>query len=138
MMIEEFCRKLEILQSQYPADASDALEDGAKTMLKALKKDTPKGRAKHPHKLRSGWKMRMVENRAKGPKVEIRNTAPHYHLVERGVQNPKDPHGNPKPEWRDALNRHKGFLEKSVSEHMPTVKKGIEQEFFTKVRGHLG
>jgi hypothetical protein len=138
MTIDEFTRRLEQFEQQYPADASDTLEEGAKTMVKALRKESPGSRRKHPHKLRRSWKMKMVDRFGHQPKAEIRNSSPHYHLVERGVQNPKDPHGNPKPEWRDSLNRHKKFTENIVQEHWDDVKKGMAKEFYTKVRGHLG
>lgn len=138
MTIDEFTAKLEKMQAEYPGDAGDALQKGAKKMVKAIRKETPDSGKPHKHKLRKCWKLKMVYAYGKDPEADIRNTAPHYHLVERGVQNPKDYHGRPKPEWRAALNRHKGFLEKSVNDHWPDVKKAMQEDFYRKVRGHLG
>ena len=38
MTIDDFCKKLNDFERQYPADASDSLEEGAKKMVKAIKK----------------------------------------------------------------------------------------------------
>lgn len=138
MTIDEFTRRLEKFEQTYPSDASDALEKGAKKMVKALKKESPDSGKAHKRKLKKSWKMKMVDRFGHEPKAEIRNASPHYHLVERGVQNPKDPHGHPKPEWRDSLNKHKKFTEKIVQEHWGEVKKSMAEDFYTKVRGHLG
>lgn len=138
MTIEEFCKKLHAMEAKYPGDASDALQKGARKMVKAIRKETPDSGKLHKNKLKRSWKMRVVDAYGKEPRAEIRNTAPHYHLVERGVQNPKDYHGNPKPEWRAALNRHVGFLEKSVQSNWDDVKKSMQEDFYSKVREHLG
>lgn len=138
MKIEEFTAKLDTFAREYPADASDALEKGARKMVKGLKAKTPIGRAEHRKKLAKSWKMKMQDRYGMAPKAEIRNTAPHYHLVERGVQNPKDTHGHSKPEWKAALNKHKGFTEKAVSENWPAVKEKMAKNFYKKVRDHFG
>lgn len=138
MELNEFVKRLEVMQKQYPADASDALEEAAEDMRKAIRKATPHSRRKHPHKLRRGWKLEMVDLWGKAPEAHIRNTSPHYHLVERGVQHPKDPHGNPKPEWLDSLNRNKGFTEKAVKNNWPKLKEKMAKDFYQKVRDHLG
>ena len=36
MTIDDFCKKLNDFERQYPADASDSLEEGAKKMVKAV------------------------------------------------------------------------------------------------------
>lgn len=138
MKIEEFTAKLDAFAKEYPADASDALEKGARRMIKGLKAETPVGRAEHRKKLAKSWKMKMKDQYGRAPKAEIRNAAPHYHLVERGVQNPKDFHGRPKPEWKASLNRHKKFTEKAVSNNWPSVKEKMTKDFYKKVRGHFG
>lgn len=138
MTIEEFNRRLSEMAAKYPADASDVLQKGAKKMVKGIQKGTPDSGKAHKRKLKKSWKMEMVDSFGKAPKAEIRNTSPHFHLVERGVQNPKDFKRKPKPEWKDSLNKHRGFLEKAVKSNWPDVQKQMETEFFGKVRGHLG
>ena len=46
MTLEEFIARLETMQREYPADAGETLEKGAKRMVRALKKATPKSRRK--------------------------------------------------------------------------------------------
>lgn len=138
MKIEEFTKRLHEFEMKYPGDAGDALEKGAKKMTSAIRKATPSSDVAHPRKLKKSWRLKMVDMRGKAPRAEIRNTAPHYHLVNRGVQNPKDSHGKPKPELAAALNKHKGFLEKAVKQNWADVKTSMEKDFFKKVRVHLG
>ena len=138
MLIEEFVRRLDEMRIQYPGDAEDVLEAGAKKMTKAIRKASPVGDTTHPHKLKKSWRCKIKGYRAADTRAEIRSTAPHFHLVNRGVQNPKDTHGNPKPEWRSALNRHKGFLQKAVHDNWDGIKDGMAKDFYQKVRDHLG
>lgn len=138
MTIDEFSDKLKEMSIRYPADASDVLEEGAKKMLKRIRKATPDSGKSHKRKLKRSWRMEMVDSYGKEPRAEIRNTSPHYHLVERGVQNPKDFHGNSKPEWKASLNKHRGFLEKAVNSNWADVQKGMEEDFYGKVSEHLG
>ena len=138
MTIDEFVGKLDKMSMEYAADASDVLEDGSKAMKKALKDASPVGHTKHKHKLKNSWKAEVVDSMSKEPEAHIRSTAPHFHLVNRGVQHPKDPHGNPKPEWMDALNRHVGSMQRAVAEAWPGIKKQMAEAFYGKVRGHIG
>mgnify|MGYP006943437610 FL=1 len=43
MKIEEFVRRLDEMRIQYPGDAEDVLEAGAKKMTKAIRKASPVG-----------------------------------------------------------------------------------------------
>lgn len=138
MTIEEFSGKLKLMEEQYPGDASEALDAGARAMIRVLKRETPKSTKEHKNKLAKSWKKEIVDSWGKEPEAQISNKAPHYHLVERGVQNPKDYHGNPKPEWKDHLNKNIGFLEKAVSKNWDDVSKRMEKTFYGKVRDHLG
>lgn len=135
MTIDKFVKNLSEMQRKYPGDAGDALEKGAKKMVRGLKKDTPASEKDYKDKLNKSWRLNMVEG--KEPKAEIRNKSSHFHLVERGVQNPKDFKGRPRPEWRAAMNKHRGFVEKSVEKHWPDVQKMMEREFFRKVSDRL-
>lgn len=59
--IDEFVGKLDKMAAAYGSDASDVLEEGAKDMQKALRKDSPVGHAKHKHKLKNSWKMEVID-----------------------------------------------------------------------------
>ena len=138
MTIDEFNDKLDQFAKEYPADASDALQKGARKMVRELKAATPIGRTNHKKKLAKSWKIKMKDRYGRAPEANIRNAAPHYHLVERGVQNPKDPHGQPKPEWKASLNKHVGFTERTVQSNWPKVKESMSKTFYKKVRDHFG
>lgn len=138
MRFEEFAQKLMMIETAFPADAGDSLEKAARKMVKAIRKKTPSSTASHPHKLNKSWTMEMVEAWGKAPKAEIKSEAPHFHLVNRGVQNPTDAHGNPKPEWRAGLNKNVGFLERTVRKNWPDIKEKMQKDFYKKVRDHLG
>ncbi len=138
MKIDEFIHRIDDMRMQYPGDAEYALEKGAKKMVKAIKKASPTGPSSHPHKLNKSWKCKIKGYKASDIHAEIRSTAPHFHLVNRGVQNPKDFHGNPKPEWAAALNKHVGYVKDCVDDNWPEVKNKMAKDFYKKVRGHLG
>lgn len=139
MTIDDFVAKLDKMQAQYPADAEEALTKGARRMTKHLRKETPRGKIKeHKHKLRRSWKCSIRGFHSSDVRAEIRNTSPHFHLVNRGVQNPKDPHGNPRPDWKSNMNKNVGFMEKIVKNNWSDVKSLMAAEFYGRVRDNLG
>ena len=138
MTIDDFVAKLDKMQAQYPADAEEALTEGAKRMTKCLRKETPVGRVKHKHKLGQSWKCTIRGFRSSDVRAEIRNTSPHFHLVNRGVQNPKDYHGNPRPDWKASMNKHVGFMEKTIKNNWSDVKSLMAKDFYKRVRDNLG
>lgn len=135
--MEEFIGKLREAQDRYPSDAEAALRKGANFMTKAIRKATPVGDTSHPKKLNKSWRCSIKGYRADDIHAEIRSTAPHYHLVERGVRNPKDSHGNLHPEWTSAMNKHIGFLEDAVHENWDEAKSKMEETFFKRVRDNF-
>ena len=62
MTIDEFSQKLEIMQKNYPADASDILEKSAKRMKSAIKRATPDSGKNHKNKLKNSWELKMKDN----------------------------------------------------------------------------
>lgn len=138
MTINEFAQKLEIIQNEYSADASDVLEKSAKRMRRAIAKASPDSGKEHNNKLKKSWEMEMQDFYGRAPQAEISSKAPHFHLVNRGVQNPTDAHGNPKPEWKDRMNKHVGYLEKTVKKKWPNEKEKMAKDFYKKVHDHLG
>ena len=137
MTINEFVRQLERMAREYPGDAEETLEKGAKRMLKEIKKATPDGKvADHRHKLKKSWECKIQGYHADDTRAEIRSTAPHFHLINRGFRR-VSPHGHPIPNSpRDNQNLH--FLEKAVNSNWNDVKHYMENLFYEKVRGHLG
>jgi HK97 gp10 family phage protein len=139
MTIDDFVAKLDKMQAQYPADAEEALTKGARRMTKHLRKETPRGKVKeHKHKLGKSWKCTIRGFHSSDVRAEIRNTSPHFHLVNRGVQNPKDYHGNPRPDWKASMNKHVGFMEKTIKNNWSDVKSLMAKDFYKRVRDNLG
>lgn len=136
MTIDEFCKRLDVMAARYPADAETALEKGAKYMTREIRKATPVGKGRHPHKLAKSWRCNMKGYRASDVQAEIRSTAPHFHLVNRGVQNAKTPQGAPMQNPA-RLNTHVGFFEKAVERNLAEASDRIKNTFYEKVRDHL-
>ena len=63
VLIEEFVRRLDEMRIQYPGDAEDVLEAGAKKMTKAIRKASPVGDTNHPHKLKKSWRCKIKGGR---------------------------------------------------------------------------
>lgn len=136
MTIDDFARQLNRMAREYPGNAEEALEKGAKYMLKEIKKASPVGKAAHPHKLKSSWRCKIQGHRAGELRAEIRSTAPHFHLVNRGFQR-ASPQGRPVPNSpHDNRNLH--FLENAVDDAWSETKQKMTETFYAKVREHLG
>lgn len=138
MKIEEFAKRLDDLGRRYPGYAEDALTKGTRKMVRAIKSKTPVGAKNHPKKLKNSWRFKIKGNNFKSLEANIRSTSPHFHLVNRGVKNPRDPYGHPAPRLMGALNRHKGFLKQAVDSAWPEVKETMSRDFLERVRKSLG
>ena len=136
MTIDDFARQLDRMAREYPGDAEEALEKGAKHMLKEIKKASPIGKAAHPHKLKNSWRCKVQGYRADDLRAEIRSNAPHFHLINRGFQR-VSPQGRPTQNSpRDNRNLH--FLERAVDDSWGGAKQKMTETFYAKVREHLG
>ena len=134
--MDDFVHQLDRMAREYPGDAEEALEKGAKHMLKEIKKASPVGKAAHPHKLKNSWRCRIQGHRANELRAEIRSTAPHFHLVNRGFRR-VSPQGRPVPNGpHDNRNLH--FMEKAVDDGCHDAKQKMAEVFYAKVREHLG
>lgn len=133
MTIEDFVARIDAYGKEFPGDAEGSLQKGAKKMVKAIKKASPVGDAAHPHKLNKSWKLEMKGHSFSSLRAEIRSTAPHFHLVNRGhrvVNRWGNAHGYD--------NRHVHFLENAVNDAWPGIKENMADDFFRKVRDKLG
>lgn len=136
MTIEEFIGRLEEMRMRYSGDAEETLEKGAKRMVQELKKASPVGKGRHPHKLNKSWKCAIKGYRASDIRAEIRSTAPHFHLVNRGFQR-VSPRGIPiQNSPRDNANLH--FMEDTVAREWDGIRRMMAEDFFAKVRGKIG
>ena len=83
MSPEEFCGKLSRAQKEFPLATEMTLEQGAQTMVKALRKNSPASK-KRRRKIKKSWRMEMTSDFSGTPEAHIYNKSPHFHLVERG------------------------------------------------------
>ncbi len=84
MDIQEFIAKLNRAQNEYPSQAEDALRKGARSMVKALKNNSPDSGRSHRNKLKNSWRMEVEGTTGNDLQANIRSKAPHFHLVDRG------------------------------------------------------
>ena len=130
--IDEFIQRIDSYGKQYAGDAEVSLKKSAGKMRKALKKASPVGNAAHPHKLNKSWKLAMKGYSYNSLRAEIRSTAPHFHLVNRGhrvVDRWGNTHGYD--------NRHVHFLENTVKDEWPAIKDEMAKDFYQKVRDNI-
>lgn len=84
MDMQEFIAKLNHVQNKYPSQAEDALRKGARSMVKALKNNSPDSGRSHKNKLKNSWRMEVEGTTGNDLQANIRSKAPHFHLVDRG------------------------------------------------------
>lgn len=84
MDMQEFIAKLQRAQKEYPSQAEDALQKGARSMTRALKTNSPDSGRNHRKKLKNSWKMEMEGLRGDTLQANIYSKAPHFHLIDRG------------------------------------------------------
>lgn len=132
MTIEEYTALITKAQRDFPLEAEEALEQGAKKMRRKIRAASPVGRAKHPHKLKNSWKMEMAGTSAPNIEAHIFSTAPHFHLVERGHVM-KTSHGKVK-----GYKQGTHFLEKTVNAEQSGIYDEIGNDLAGKLGGKLG
>lgn len=111
--LEEFQEKLKLIEKKAPDRILDKLDEEGKKLRIAARKNTRKGRGK----LAKSYKLLDVEKIQGGWQKGLTNTAPHFHLVEKGHR--KVTPGGKEIGWTDGLF----MLEKTVKEQEePTMK----------------
>lgn len=131
MKIEEFMAKIDVMAKTFPAESEQALETGARRMRRALIQNSPVG--KHgPAKQRisKNWKVNY-EYRGSESVAKIRNTSPHYHLVERGHRM-VDSKGNNK-----GFKQGTFFTKRTVNSEGPAIKEAMAKKFYRLVKDKL-
>ncbi|WP_370852261.1 HK97 gp10 family phage protein [Megasphaera elsdenii] len=96
--------------NEYLDTAEKHLNRTGNKLKKIAKENTPSSPYEHSHKLKKSWKSEIKGYTAGELEYQLRNTAPHYHLVERGHVL--------KTQSGKAIGfvQGKHFLEKSVAE----------------------
>ena len=83
MDIKTFMGRLDSYIKEYPLEAEKAMRKEANRMKKELVSASPVGKGRK-RKISKSWKMAINGNSSSTLEATLRNTSPHFHLVERG------------------------------------------------------
>lgn len=131
MDIDTFVAHLGDVQERFPMESEKALRRGARQMVRKLQEASPDSGKDHPHKLKDSWRLSMSGTRAADIAANIRSTAPHFHLVERGhVQ--KTSHGR-------VVGYKQGthFMTRTVQDNEDTIMDDIGERLYEAVKDKL-
>jgi len=115
--IEEFQEKLQLIERKAPDRILDKLDEVGKELRKQAMNNTPKGKTGN---LRKGYKLLPVEKIKGGYQKGMTNTAPHFHLVEKGHR--KVSKSGKELGWTEG----KFYLERTVKEMEEPITQELE------------
>lgn len=131
MKIEEFMAKLDHMAKTFPTESEAALETGARRMRKALIENSPIGKNQNSkQRISKNWKV-SYNYRGNESVAKIRNTSPHYHLVERGHKI-VDSKGNAK-----GFRQGTFFTKRTINTEGPIIKTLMAKKFYRLVKDKL-
>ncbi len=113
---EEFQKKLKTIEKKAPDRIIDKLDEEGKKLIKQARTNTPKKTGK----LRKGYKLLPVEKIQGGYQKGLTNTAPHFHLVEKGHR--KVSKSGKELGWTEG----KFYLERTVKEMEEPITQELE------------
>ena len=115
--IDEFQEKLKTIEKKAPDRILDKLDEVGKKLRAAARDNTPKVTGK----LRKGYKLLPVEKIQGGYQKGMTNTAPHFHLVEKGHR--KVSKSGKELGWTEGLF----MLEKTVKEQEEPIMEELQE-----------
>lgn len=127
MDINEFVRRLDAIQQDYPFEAEKALKSGAREMAKRVKEASPDSGRDHKGKIKKSWRLKMAGLSIDNIQANIYSTSPYFHLVERGHVM-KNEHGKVKG-YRQGTH----FFERAVKQNISEVQEHIAERLFRAV-----
>ena len=114
--IQEFQEKLRLIERKAPDRILAKLDEEGKKLRKQARGNTPKKTGN----VRKGYKLLPVEKIQSGYQKGMTNTAPHFHLVEKG-------HRKVTPGGKEiGFTPGKFYLERTVKELEPEVNTELE------------
>lgn len=149
MDINECIARMKNLQKEFPDEAERVLAKGAKKMVDFAKEESPDGDKNHGEassmedelimntakgrrrKIKNSWRRKMSGYTAESIQANIYNTAPHFHLVERGHVM-KTIHGRVK-----GYKQGTYFFTRTVQKHAGEVMEGMYEDMFRAVEKKL-
>lgn len=131
MDFDEFNNRLKELCSEFPAEQETVLKAGATKMVRKIRENTPDSGEEHKRKLKKSWRMEMAGFTGRSIRAEIRSTAPHFHLVERGHVI-KTPGGK-----IVGFKQGTFFMKKTVDSNQKSITDEMVQKLYKKVKKKL-
>jgi len=125
--IDEFQEKLKTIEKKAPDRIIEKLDEVGKKLRVAARDNTPKVTGK----LRKGYKLLPVEKIQGGYQKGMTNTAPHFHLVEKGHR--KVSKSGKELGWTEGLF----MLEKTVKEQEEPIMEELQEwldELFNELK----
>lgn len=125
--LEEFQEKLKTIEKKAPDRILDKLDEEGKKLRVAARDNTPKMTGR----LRKGYKLLPVEKIQGGYQKGMTNTAPHFHLVEKGHR--KVSKSGKELGWAEGLF----MLEKTVKEQEEPIMEELQEwldELFNELK----
>lgn len=127
MDIDTFISRIDSYIKDYPLEAEKGLRKEANRMKKELVAASPIGKGKK-RKISKSWKMAINGTSTKNSEATLRNTSPHFHLVERGhVQ--KNARGKV-----TGFTQGKFFFKKTVEKNKRDVKEAVGGHMYKMLR----
>lgn len=130
MDIDEFIKKLDVVQKEFPNEAEEVVKKNANEFKKILAEATPNSGHDHNKKLKKAWKVEMKGLTARSIAASIKSKSPLMHLLEDGHE-------------LVIKGKHRGFVQgrkfikRSVQEHKSNIQEKMVKQLFKKVKGRL-
>jgi bacteriophage protein of unknown function (DUF646) len=125
--IKTFMGRLDRYIKEYPVETEKAMRKEANRMKKALVAASPIGKGRK-RKISKSWKMAIRGNSTATIEATLRNTSPHFHLVERGHVM-KTMHGKVK-----GFKQGTFFFKRTVENNKNDVKTAVGEHMFKMLR----
>jgi HK97 gp10 family phage protein len=131
--MDEFIGKLSQVANEYADTTEKHLRKVGNKLKKDAKEKSPDSGVNHKHKIKDEWHSKVEGLQGKDLEYQLRNSAPHYHLVERGhVQKTKSGKivgfTQGKHFFQQTVNdfQNSGEVEKEMEKFMKDVKKKLD------------
>ena len=131
--MDEFIGKLNQVANEYADTSEKHLRKVGNKLKKNAKEKSPDSGIEHKHKLKNEWHSKVKGLQGKDLEYQLRNSSPHYHLVEHGhVQKTKSGRVTGFTQgshfFQQTVNdfQNSGEVEKEMKKFMNDVKRKLD------------
>ena len=130
MNIKTVMGRLDKYINEYPAETEKAMRKEANRMKKELVSASPVGKGRK-RKISKSWKMTINGSSSRALEATLRNTSPHFHLVERGHVM-KTMHGKIK-----GFKQGTFFFKRTVEKNRNDIRTAVGEHMFKMLRKRI-